>query len=78
MVNMKKKFSGNKVMKGWNFFYATIFVFVAVTLLTVAIDMVGDAQRAQILVAPEFGQLADQAYDDWRSSILQFFRVFGF
>ena len=65
-------------MKSWNFFYAAVFVFVAVTLLTVAVDMMGDAQRAQILVAPDFGQLADQAYDDWRSSIFRFFSVFGF
>ena len=65
-------------MKSWNFVIATLFVFVAVALLTGAIHIVGDAQQAQILVAPDFGQVADQAFDEWRLSIFRFFSIFRF
>lgn len=62
----------------WNFVLAAAFIFAAATLLSVAIDMVADARRAQILVAPEFGQLADQAWDGWRSSLFDLFSFLRF
>lgn len=64
-------------MSNWNFVFAVIFAFMALSLLGVAANVATDTQTAQILVEPEFGQLADQAWDSWRSSMVRIFSYFS-
>ena len=60
-------------MRSWNFVLAGVFIFFALSLLSVAVNVASEAKTAQILVAPDFGQPADQAWDSWRSSIFDLF-----
>jgi hypothetical protein len=65
-------------MRNWNLLFAVVFAFLALSLLGVAANVAADAQTARLLVEPEFGQLADQAWDSWRTSVLTFFRFLPF
>lgn len=64
-------------MNNWNLTFAALFAFMALSLLGVAANVATDTQTAQILVEPSFGQLADQAWDQWRSSVVSVFSFFG-
>ena len=65
-------------MGSWNLLFAVLFAFMALSLLGVAADVATEPQAAQILVEPEFGTLADQAWDQWRSSIMRLISFFEF
>lgn len=65
-------------MNIWKFVAAGLFLFLALVALTVSVNIAAEYRHAQILVAPEFGQLADQAWDSWRGSVLNLFSFFSF